>query len=79
MRQFCYANPGVLDFTVAWIQLPPVGDTRSPYQVPPPESSRPIPRLPLNALMSLDGNQSGEERECAWWDVYVYHLVDATI
>ena len=52
--------------------LPPVGNARSPYQVPPPESSWPIPPLPLNA-MSLHGVQSGEEREYAR-DVYMYHL-----
>jgi hypothetical protein len=44
LRQFCCANPGVLDSTAALVQLPPVGDdARSPYQVPPLESAWPIP------------------------------------
>ena len=36
LRQFCCENPGVLDTTSALVQLPPVGDAQSPYQVPPP-------------------------------------------
>jgi hypothetical protein len=36
LRTFCCENPGVLDTTAALVQLPPVGDARSPYQVPPP-------------------------------------------
>ena len=43
LRTFCCANPGVLDTTAALVQLPPVDDARSPYQVPPPESAWPIP------------------------------------
>jgi hypothetical protein len=39
IRQFCRVNPGVLDSTAALVQLPPVGDARSPYQVPPLESA----------------------------------------
>ena len=35
LRAFCCENPGVLDTTSALVQLPPVGDERSPYQVPP--------------------------------------------
>ena len=31
--QFCCANPGVLDFTSALVQLPPVGNARSPYRL----------------------------------------------
>ena len=36
LRTFCCENPGVLDTTAALVQFPPVGDARSPYQVPPP-------------------------------------------
>ena len=72
---FCCPNPSVFDTTAALVQLPPVGDSRSPYQVPPPESTWPIPQLPLNA-MSLHGNLSGEESDYAQ-DDYVYHLVNA--
>ena len=36
LRTFCCENPGVLDTTAALVQLPLVGDVRSPYQVPPP-------------------------------------------
>ena len=35
LRTFCCENPGVLDTTAALVQTPPVGDARSPYQVPP--------------------------------------------
>jgi hypothetical protein len=34
LRLFCCENPGVLDTTSALVQLPPVGDAQSPYQVP---------------------------------------------
>ena len=64
LRAFCCENPGVLDTTAALIQLPLVGDARSP-------SALPIPQLPLNAL-SLNGDLSDEQE-----DVYVYHLVIA--
>ena len=36
LRSFCCENPGVLDTTSALVQLPPVGDARSPFQVPSP-------------------------------------------
>ena len=68
-------NPGVLDFTAALVQLPPVGDARSPYQVPPLESAWPIPQLSLNT-MSRQGIQSGKQSDYEQ-DVYVYHLVNA--
>ena len=35
LRLFCCENPGVLDTTSALVQLPPVGDAQSPFQVPP--------------------------------------------
>ena len=57
------------------VQLPPVGDARPPYQVPPPASAWSIPQLPLNAL-SLDGDLSDEQKAYAQ-SVYVYHLVNA--
>ena len=75
LRTFCCENPGVLDTTAALVQLPPVGDARSPYQVPPPAPAWPIPQLPLNAL-SLVGDLSDEQEEYAQ-NVYVYHLVNA--
>jgi hypothetical protein len=31
LRNFCCENPGVLDTTSALVQLPPVGDARSPF------------------------------------------------
>ena len=74
-RTFCCENPGVLDSTAALVQLPPVGDARSPYQVPPPAPAWPIPQLPLNAL-SLDGDLSEEQEKYAQ-NVYIYHLVNA--
>jgi hypothetical protein len=55
LRTFCCENPGVLDTTAALVQLPPVGDVPSPYQVPPPAPAWPVPQLPLRGL-SLDGN-----------------------
>ena len=64
LRTFCCASPGILDTTAALVQLPLVGNTRLPYQVPPPESAWPIPQLPLNA-MSLHGTQSGEQSDYA--------------
>ena len=75
LRTFCCENPGVLDTTAALVQLPPVGDARSPYQVPPPAPAWPIPQLPLNAL-SLVGDLSDEQEEYAQ-NVYVYHLINA--
>jgi hypothetical protein len=63
-RTFCCENPGVLDSTAALVQLPPVGDARSPYQVPSPAPAWPIPQLPLNAL-SLDGDLSEEQKNYA--------------
>ena len=56
------------------LQLISVGDARSAYQVPSPESAWPIPQLPLNA-MSLHGCHSGEQGDCAQ-DIYVYHCVN---
>ncbi len=43
LRNFCCENPGVLDTTSALVQLPPVGDAQSPYQVPPPLPVWPVP------------------------------------
>jgi len=43
LRLFCCENPGVLDTTSALVQLPPVGDAQSPYQVPPPPPVWPVP------------------------------------
>ena len=59
LRQFCCENPGVLDTTAALVQLPPVGDAQSPYQVPPPPPVWPVPQIPLRAL-SLTGELRGE-------------------
>ena len=47
---FCCENPGVLDTTSALVQLPPVGDAQSPYQVPPPPPVWPVPQFPLREL-----------------------------
>ena len=44
LRTFCCENPGVLDITAALVQLPPVCDVRSPYQVPPPAPAWPVPQ-----------------------------------
>jgi hypothetical protein len=59
LRLFCCENPGVLDTTSALVQLPPVGDAQSPYQVPPPPPVWPVPQIPLRAL-SLTGDLRGE-------------------
>ena len=75
LRSFCCENPGVLDTTSALVQLPPVGDERSPYQVPPPPPAWPVPQLPLRGL-SLDGNLRDEQEEYAE-NVYIYHLINA--
>ena len=75
LRSFCCENPGVLDTTSALVQLPPVGDERSPYQVPPPPPAWPVPQLPLRGL-SLDGNLRDEQEEHAE-NVYIYHLINA--
>ncbi len=75
LRNFCCENPGVLDTTSALVQLPPVGDAQSPYQVPPPPPVWPVPQLPLRGL-SLDGDLRSEQEEYAE-NVYVYHLINA--
>jgi hypothetical protein len=75
LRLFCCENPGVLDTTSALLQLPPVGDAQSPYQVPPPPPVWPVPQLPLRGV-SLTGNLRGEQEDYAQ-NVYVYHLVNA--
>jgi len=75
LRNFCCENPGVLDTTSALVQLPPVGDERLPYQVPPPPSAWLVPQLPLRGL-SLDGNLRNEKEEYAE-NVYVYLLINA--
>jgi hypothetical protein len=75
LRQFCCENPGVLDTTAALVQLPPVGDAQSPYQVPPPPPVWPVPQIPLRAH-SLTGDLRGEQGDYAQ-NVYVYHLVNA--
>ena len=75
LHTFCCENPGVLDTTSALVQLPPVGDERSPYQVPPPPPAWPAPQLPLRGL-SLDGNLRDEQEEYAE-NVYMYHLINA--
>jgi hypothetical protein len=77
LRLFCFENPGVLDTTSALVQLPPVGDAQSPYQVPPPPPVWPVPQLPLREL-SLTGNLQGEQGDYAQ-NVYVYHLVNAAM
>ena len=74
LRNFCCENPGVLDTTSALVQLPPVGDAQSPYQVLPPPVW-PVPQLPLRGL-SLDGNLRTEQEEYAE-NVYDYHLINA--
>ncbi len=75
LRLFCCENPGVLDTTSALVQLPPVGDTQSPYQVPPSPPVWPVPQLPLSGV-SFTGNLQGEQEDYAQ-NVYVYHLVNA--
>jgi hypothetical protein len=50
LRNLCCENTGVLDTTSALVQLPPVGDAQSPYQVPPPAPVWPVPQLPLRGL-----------------------------
>ncbi len=75
LRNFCCENPGVLDTTSALVQLPPVGDAQSPYQVPPPSPDWPVLQLPLRGL-SLNGDLRSEQEEYAE-NVYVYHLINA--
>ena len=75
LRNFCCENPGVLDTTSALVQLPPVGDAQSPFQVPPPSPAWPVPQLPLRGL-SLDGNLRDEQEEYAE-NVYMHHLINA--
>ena len=60
--------------TAALVQLPPVGDARSPYQVLPPAPAWPVPQLPLKGL-SLDGDLRDEQEEYAE-NVYIYHLIN---
>jgi hypothetical protein len=70
LRLFCCENLGVLDTTSALVQLPPVGDTQSPYQVPPSAPVWPVPQLPFRGV-SLTGNlQQGEQEDYAQ-NVYV--------
>jgi hypothetical protein len=75
LRNFCCENPGVLDTTSALVQLPPVGDAQSPYQIPPPPPVWPVPQLPLRGLR-LTGDLRSEQEEYAE-NVYVYHLINA--
>jgi hypothetical protein len=75
LRLFCCENPGVLDTTAALVQLPPVGDAQSPFQVAPPPPAWPVPQLPLQGV-SLTGDLRGEQGDYAQ-NVYVYHLVNA--
>ncbi len=75
LRCFCCENPGVLDTTSALVQLPPVGDARSPFQVPPPPPAWPVPLLLLQGL-TLDGGIAGDQEDYAE-KVYIYHLVNA--
>ena len=75
LRLFCCENPGVLDTTSALVQLPPVGDAQSPFQVAPPPPAWPVPQLPLQGL-SLTGDLRGEQGDYAQ-NVYIYHLVNA--
>ena len=58
LRLFCCENPGILDTTSALVQLSPVGDAQSPYQVPPPQPVWPVPQLPLRGV-SLTGDLRG--------------------
>jgi hypothetical protein len=75
LRLFCCENPGVLDTTSALVQLPPVGDAQSPFQVAPPPPAWPVPQLPLQGV-SLTGDLRGEQGDYAQ-NVYIYHLVNA--
>jgi hypothetical protein len=76
LRNFCCENPGVLDNTSALVQLPPVGDAQSPYQVPPPPPVWPVPQLPLRGL-SLTGDLRCEQEEYAENVYIIYHLINA--
>ncbi len=73
---FCCENPGVLDTTSALVQLPPVGDAQSPFQVSPPPPVSPIPQLPLRGV-SLTGDLREEQGDYAQIVYVVYHLVNA--
>jgi hypothetical protein len=75
LRLFCCENLGILDTTSALVQLPPVGDAQSPYQVAPPPPVWPVPQFPLRGV-SLTGDLRGEQEDYAQ-NVYVYHLVNA--
>ncbi len=74
---FYCENPGVLDTTSALVQLPPVGDAQSPYQVPPPPPVWPVPQLPLRKV-SLTGNLRGEQEDYAQ-NVYVIPRSELTL
>ncbi len=60
LRLFCCENPGVLDTTSALVQLPPVGDAQSPFQVAPPPPAWPVPQLPLQGV-SLTGDLRNDQ------------------
>ena len=75
LRQFSCSHLGVLGTTTASVQLPPVGSSPHVYQVPPPSSSWPVPRLPESAL-SVDGISKGDAEEYTR-NVYIYHLINA--
>ena len=75
LHNFCCENPGVLDTTSALVQLPPVGDAQSPYQVSHPPPVWPVLQLPLRGL-SLTGDLRSEQEVYAE-NVYVYHLINA--
>jgi hypothetical protein len=75
LRQFSCTHPGVLGTATVPLLLPPVGSSSHVYQVPPPSSSWPVPKLPESAL-SLAGIQ-GDEADDYARNVYVYHLINA--
>jgi hypothetical protein len=47
VREYARQHPGILDSGEAQVTLPPTGHEQLPYDIEPPKSNWPIPRLPL--------------------------------
>jgi len=73
VREYARQNPGLLDSGEAHVTLPLTGYEQLPYDIDPPMSDWPIPRLPLADEWS---DEPKDVQKCMQ-EVYTYHLINA--
>jgi hypothetical protein len=73
VQEYTQQHPGILDSGEVLVTLPSTGHEQLPYEIEPPTSTWPIPRLPLADAWA---NEPKVVQEC-YQEVYTYHLVNA--